>query len=196
MSFDEIDNCSRWDGRDFCSRFLSWQHQKRVALHWNIGAFYRNRYPDMRHTLVASILVVSFASAGGSSAAKVHTRNITHPECTSNASRSCWRNSSIDSNSTSGTLMVLFYLAFHQMLGISLTFTISRPFFATLVGRTPNTTLSISSSLRFCPRVLSRHFSLERQTGQAFLSDSGGSSPLHMWQWADLLVESLRVSST
>ena len=148
--------------------------RNRVALHWNVGAFYRNRYPDILHTLVASILVVSFASVRGSSAAKVHTWNITHPEGTSNASRSCWRSSSIDSNSTSGTLMVFFYLAFHQMLGMSLTLAISRPFFMTLVGRTPNTILSISSSLRFCPRVLSRCFSLERQTGQAFLSDSGG----------------------
>ena len=150
-------------GRDFCFRFSSWQHQKRVvqpsfvsrlsctltylsenALHWDVGACYRNRYPDMRHMLVASIRVISFASARGSTAAKVRARNTTRPEGTSNASRSCWRSSSIDSNSMSGTLVVSFCLAVCQTLDISLTFIVSRPFFATLAGRSPGTMLSIS----------------------------------------------------
>ena len=194
------------------SALSSWQHQKRVAqpsfvsqlsctptdssenaLHWDIGACYQNLYPDMRHTLVAGILVISFVSARGSTAAKVHARKITRPEGTLNVSESCWRNSSIDSNSTSGTLMVFFYLAFRRMLDISLTFVTSRPFFATSAGGSPTQHFQPPRAF-VCLRIRSRYFSLARQAGQAFSSDSG-SSPLHMRQWADLLVKNLRASS-
>ena len=180
------------------SALSSWQHQKHVAqpsfvsqlsctptdssenaLHWDIGACYQNLYPDMRHTLVAGILVISFVSARGSTAAKVHARKITRPEGTLNVSESCWRNSSIDSNSTSGTLMVFFYLAFRRMLDISLTFVTSRPFFATLAGGPRHNTFNLLE-LSFVFALGHATFLSQGKQGKHFRRTLG-SSPLHMW---------------
>jgi len=68
----------------------------------DVGARYRNRYPDTRHMSAANIVVISFALATGSMVVEVYPQKITRPEGTSNARRSCWRRSSFELNLTSG----------------------------------------------------------------------------------------------